>query len=108
MVKVKVKRGQDNHPVSVEVSGHALAAPCGSDIVCAAVSVLTQTVIFAIDDFLGIKPPLRMEEGYLFLSVPFEIESDKKEKLFLLLETMLLGLKETAASYPRYLDYAEE
>ncbi|MDO9534851.1 MAG: ribosomal-processing cysteine protease Prp [Bacillota bacterium] len=108
MVKVKVKRGKDNNLVSVEVSGHALSAPCGSDIVCAAVSVLTQTVIFALDDLLGIRPPLKMEEGYLFLSVPFEIENDKKEKLYLLLETMLLGLKETAMSYPRYLDYAEE
>ena len=108
MVNVKVIRSKDNHLVSVEVSGHTLSAPYGSDIVCAAVSVLTQTVIFALDDLLGIKPPLKMEEGYLFLSVPSEIESDKKEKLHLLLETMLLGLKETALSYPRYLDYAEE
>jgi len=108
MVKVKVKRSKDNHLISVEVSGHALSAPCGSDIVCAAVSVLTQTVIFALDDLLNIKPPLKMEEGYLFLSVPSDIENDKKEKLHLLLETMLLGLKETAISYPRNLDYAEE
>ncbi|HHT47237.1 MAG TPA: ribosomal-processing cysteine protease Prp [Firmicutes bacterium] len=108
MVKIKVVRGSDNRPLSVEVKGHALFAPSGSDIVCAAVSILTQTVLFALEDLLGLKPPAMIKNGYLLMSSPAEIDKEKEEKCFLLLETMLLGLKETARSYPRHIVYTEE
>ena len=108
MVKVKVVRDSNNHPLSVEVKGHAFYAPGGSDIVCAAVSILTQTVLFALEDLLGLKTPAMVREGYLLITSPVEIEQEKEEKYYLLLETMLLGLKETARSYPRHILYVEK
>ena len=108
MVKIKVVRGSDNRPLSVEVKGHALYAPDGSDIVCAAVSILTQTVLFALEDLLGLKTPAVLREGYLLITSPVEIEQEKEEKYYLLIETMLLGLKETARSYPCHILYVEE
>ena len=107
MIEVKVKRNNKGCPVSVEVKGHALFAPCGSDIVCAAVSVLTQTIIFALEDLVGLNLPVKMEEGYLSVALPPEMKVEQQEKCYLLLETMLLGLKETARSYPQYILFKE-
>ena len=108
MIEVKVKRNSQGYPVSIEVKGHALFAPCGSDIVCAAVSVLTQTIIFALEDLVGLKLPVKMEEGYLLITLPPEMKTEQQEKCCLLLETMLLGLKETAKAYPRYIFFNNE
>ena len=108
MIRVSVQRNKQNRPISVEIRGHALFAGHGKDIVCAAVSMLVQTVVFALEDLLKIKPPLRMEEGYLLLSQPEKMEQDKEEKYYLLLETMLLGLKETAKAYTANVTYKEE
>ncbi len=107
MIRVLVQRNKQNHPISVEIRGHALFARHGRDIVCAAVSMLVQTVVFALEDLLKIKPLLRMEEGYLLLSHPEKMEKDQEEKYYLLLETMLLGLKETAKAYVANVSYEE-
>ena len=108
MIRVSVQRNKQNQPVSVEIRGHALFAGHGKDIVCAAVSMLVQTVVFALDDLLKLKPPLRMEEGYLLLSHPEKMAKSQEEKYYLLLETMLLGLKETAKAYTANVSYKEE
>ena len=110
MIRVSVQRNEQNRPVSVEIKGHALFATHGTDIVCAAVSILVQTVVFALDDLLELKPPLRLEEGYLSLSRPQNLEQDqdKEEKYYLLVETMLLGLQETARAYTGNVTYREE
>ena len=46
-------------------AGHADWAEEGSDIVCAAVSALTQTCVNALETFTGILPAVRMNEGFL-------------------------------------------
>ena len=108
MIEVKVKRNNSGNPIAVAVKGHALFAPHGSDIVCAAVSVLTQTIVFALEDLVGIKLPASMEEGCLLITLPAEMDSKQEEKCYLLLETMLLGLEETARAYPRYILWQDE
>ncbi len=107
MIKVKVRRNGGGNPVGLEVRGHALFAPSGSDIVCAAVSMLTQTVVFALQDLVKVDFPVKLEEGSLSLAAPLAMEHEKAEKFYLLIETLLLGLKETARSYPAYVDYTE-
>ena len=107
MIRVRVRRNSSGKPTRVEIKGHALFAPPGSDIVCAAVSVLAQTVIFALKDLVKLRFPLKIKEGYLSVSAPPGMEKEKAGKFFLLVETMLLGLKETARSYPSYIVYVE-
>lgn len=108
MIRVSVRHDRQNRPVNVEIRGHALFAEHGQDIVCAAVSILVQTVVFAADDLLRVKVPASMEEGYLFLSRPQNLEPKQEEKFDLLLETMLLGLRETARGYSENITYIEE
>lgn len=108
MINVSVRRNREKLPVTVEICGHALFAEHGRDIVCAAVSMLVQTVVFALDDFLAIKEPFLVEEGYFLLSRPSNMEPVQGEKYDLLVDTMLLGLKETARAYGDHVTYREE
>jgi uncharacterized protein YsxB (DUF464 family) len=108
LIRVKVKRNSSGKPTRVEVKGHALFAPPGNDIVCAGVSMLTQTVIFALEDLVKLKLPVIIKEGCLLISTPPGMERKKADKYFLLIETMLLGLQEAARSYPAHLVYYEE
>jgi uncharacterized protein YsxB (DUF464 family) len=108
MTRISIKRNKQQEPVSVEVSGHTLFAPHGQDIVCAAVSVLIQSILFAIEELLGVQHQAVLEEGYMLLKTPSKLGQEKQEKYYLLVETMLLGLKATALSYPAYLVYDEK
>jgi len=107
MIRVKVKRDGNNNPVSVEIRGHALFAPRGADIVCAAVSVLAQTIVYAMEDLLGLHPPLKIKKGFFRVSRPSQLDPAKKDGFFLLFETMLVGLREIAGSYPKYISLQE-
>jgi len=108
LIRVKAKRNSNGKPIRVEIKGHALFAPPGNDIVCAGVSMLAQTVIFALEDLVRLKVPVKIKEGCLLIAAPSNMEKKKADKFFLLVETMLLGLKETARSYPAHLVYYEE
>ncbi|NMB34817.1 MAG: ribosomal-processing cysteine protease Prp [Firmicutes bacterium] len=107
MIKIKVRRDGRGNPIGLEIRGHALFAPQGGDIVCAAVSILAQTVVFALKDLVRLDFPAKIKEGYLSVSAPAAMEKKKADKFFLLMETMLLGLREIAFSYPDYVDYTE-
>lgn len=107
MIRVKIKREVNNNPVLVEIRGHALFAPRGSDIVCAAVSALAQSIVYAMEDLLEIYPPLKVKKGYFCVCRPAKLDPEKKDGFFLLFEAMLIGLKEIARSYPGYISITE-
>jgi len=107
MIRVKVKRDRNNNPVLVEIRGHALFAPRGTDIVCASVSVLAQTMVYAMEDLLDIYPPVKIKKGFFCVSRPAQLDEAKKEGFFLLFESMLVGLREIVRSYPKYISLQE-
>ena len=108
MIKVLVRREKYSHlPLSLEIKGHALFAPSGEDIVCAGVSTLSQTIIFSLQNLLHIDPPLKIREGYMFISFPADLQTSQKQQVELLFETLLLGLKEISREYPEFITYNE-
>ena len=48
MTRAKIRRGKRR--LQMEIAGHAGYAPAGQDIVCAAVSILVQALIYTADD----------------------------------------------------------
>ncbi|MGB9885976.1 MAG: ribosomal-processing cysteine protease Prp [Moorellales bacterium] len=99
MIRVDLYYRQ-GRPVGMVVRGHAGYAPRGRDIVCAAVSALAQTTVLALERLLGLRPRLRIEEGYLecFLS-----EEGFPPEAELLLESAALGLAEIERTHPSHL-----
>lgn len=108
MINVKIKRNNQNQIVSYSVSGHAQTAPHGEDLVCAAVSVLAQTTILGFYQVLGQQPGYQISEGDLHLNVNDSLTKTQRREATVLLETMLVGLKNIQQQYPKIIAIDDE
>lgn len=104
MVKISIKRNDNNEISEFTVSGHAYADEVGRDLVCAAVSVLSQTIILGLYDIINVRAPYKIQEGYLTCSIPEGVSQKQREHINVLLETMLIGMKSIKESYHKYID----
>jgi hypothetical protein len=107
MIDVEFKKKSCNL-VSVRLSGHAGSVDSGYDLVCCAVSVLSQSILIGIIEVLNFDVQYSVDDGFL----SFSLENMKKsdiEKCQVLMNTMLLGLKNIELNYGRYIKtYVEE
>ena len=78
-------------------SGHTGFAERGHDIVCAAVSALTQTC-----DVLGLEPVVARddERGAYVVRLPRGVRKAQLRRAQLLFRTLYIGLKSIEAAYP--------
>ncbi|HHT82551.1 MAG TPA: ribosomal-processing cysteine protease Prp [Acholeplasmataceae bacterium] len=84
---------------SITISGHALFAPYGEDIVCAAVStavIMTINAIEKLNEKENIKVDLK--EGYVKITV-----SKLTEVVRGLLENLIYSLDDIKSQFPKYL-----
>ncbi|MDD4601460.1 hypothetical protein SDC9_09020 [bioreactor metagenome] len=95
MITIDIFRNQSQAIAGFSVKGHADTAPHGQDIVCAAVSALTQTAILGLERYLGREFELDIESGNL--NIQLLLPPDRLTSA--ILETMLLGLTETAKQH---------
>ena len=96
MVTVTLTRNQTSKITAAAVTGHADYAPHGEDIVCAAVSVLTQTALLGLLRYAAHPVQYQMKSGLLSL----QLAKEPTPVTDTILETMALGLEEIARSYP--------
>ena len=89
-----------------EAKGHSGYADEGSDIVCSAISVLTQSAVMGLIDVAKIPVEYSVEDGSLSCNLPKLNEEDRK-KADMILETMLLGLRSIQEDYHGYLKITE-
>ncbi|MBN1534973.1 MAG: ribosomal-processing cysteine protease Prp [Spirochaetes bacterium] len=74
-----VRAAGESGDVGVLVQGHSLYREKGSDIVCAAISALSQTMIRSIDMIGDIPQELDQREGFLRTRIAFgELDGEKK------------------------------
>ena len=93
--------------VGFEAKGHTGYADEGSDIVCSAVSALTQTAALGINEVLKIQTALDITEANMYLMLPADISDQDCEKAQIILKTMALGLRSIAATYGDYIKISE-
>ncbi len=103
MIEINVKRNGKDQVYDFKVEGHAYAAEAGQDIICAGVSMLTQTVILGLCDIVNVGIDYKISDGFLHLRIPQRLTKVQRLKTDVLLETMILGLKNIKESYPEYI-----
>ncbi len=108
MTRVMVERGSGGKIVAFSVEGHTGFAKHGSDIVCAAVSVLAQTAVLGLTQVLGAAASVRQEDGFLACRLLAEMKPEDRRGADLILETMLAGLKDISGQYPRHVVLLEK
>lgn len=80
--------------------GHAGYADYGNDIVCAAVSALTQHTAFGILSYLKIDADFSTKDGFLDLNLEnCTLKEKERENADVLLETLFITLKSIEKEY---------
>ena len=83
--------------IGFECSGHTGYAKAGNDILCSAVSALTQSAVLGIVDVLGIEGEFDKEDGFLRF-FPNKI-TDETELIFKVLYNSLSDLMKDNEKY---------
>lgn len=100
MITVDLFRNEQDLITGYKVSGHAGFAAAGEDIVCGAVSVLTQTPILGLEQHLKCQPSYHVNEADGLLEV--KLNNAPTELTQAILATMEYGLQGVAEQYPQY------
>lgn len=83
-------------------SGHAGKAAAGENIVCAAVSVLMQTCVNAMEQVAGVKPCVEVDEQQALIAVTLpKTDSRQADDAQIILRSTALGLTDISHEYPR-------
>ncbi|MDI3534214.1 MAG: uncharacterized protein PWQ82_579 [Thermosediminibacterales bacterium] len=106
MIKLKIERDRQNRILGFSVEGHAGFAPHGQDIVCAAVSALTLTAVLSLKKLLNLKLDFKNSDGLLVCRLP-EMDNDVRSKAEIIVNTMLIGIRETKKNYPEYIEVVD-
>lgn len=102
MITITAVKDSDEKFVRLKVFGHAEFADYGRDIVCAGVSALIETCIIGLENIGKFKPHVIKKDGYVLLEIPKGVSAYEREKADIIVETILLGLKDISKSYPQY------
>lgn len=89
-------------PNSITVCGHANFARHGKDIVCAAVSVLLQTLINSITQLTDDEMSFELSKGDSYMTI-----KNPSEKAQLLIGSFFIGVNGIAAAYPDHVKVVE-
>ncbi|MEY7999029.1 ribosomal-processing cysteine protease Prp [Clostridium sp. Mt-5] len=89
--------------VSVSLQGHAEWSKQGYDLVCSAVSAVSQSTVIGITEVLKLNLDYSIKNGFL----NFSLEDMKEEDILkcqVLVETMLFALKSMEINYSKYIN----
>ncbi|MCI7180872.1 MAG: ribosomal-processing cysteine protease Prp [Schaedlerella sp.] len=104
MIKVTIYADADGTFTGFDMNGHAEYAEAGSDIVCAAVSMLCINTMNAIESFT--EDYMICETDEAGAGIMFRLPKGTTHDTQLLLKTMILGLQgiEDNSEYEPYID----
>ncbi len=90
--------------IGIKVKGHAGSGKKDLDIVCAAVSAIIQTAVISVTKVISLRQKVKQNHGFLETRIAInKIEPAKLNDLFIILNSMQLGLKEILKSNPETL-----
>lgn len=105
MIKIVFYKSKD-YLTGFEASGHSELAEKGKDIVCAAVSGMTQMTVIELTEVqkLNFKTKRDDEKGYLFCKVSKTASEEDIVKAQNTLRALKISLKKIAKNYGKYIE----
>lgn len=91
----------------LSAQGHTGYGKSGSDILCAAVSCLMQTLSLALRE-RGIRQSLITDDSIPLYSVRAEPEAEQRYPCVITYSTITAGLRRLANDYPEYIQFTED
>ena len=102
MTNVRISR-QGRWLRGFEISGHSGYAERGEDIVCAAISAISQTAVLGITEVVRLKPFCKQDDAEGRLRVRLRSSDVGNRRAEAILRTMVVGLMNIQAQYPDFL-----
>jgi uncharacterized protein len=104
MIQTTIYRTESGRVQSFTLSGHALFANHGNDIVCAGASAVSFGAVNSIIALTGVEPEIEQgEDGFLRCIIPDNLPEDVQEKVQLLLEGMIVSLQTIERDYGKHI-----
>ncbi|MBS4535858.1 ribosomal-processing cysteine protease Prp [Clostridium sp. D2Q-14] len=103
MTKVEFFKNDNGDITRYIVDGHTGYDEYGKDIVCAAVSVLAQTGVISLIKVCDMSINYTIREGHIDVILPEDVDEEKWSKSQIVLQTILVGIKNTMEAYPNYI-----
>lgn len=105
MTRVILYRAADGLLRGFEMQGHADFADRGEDIICAAISAISQTAMIALFDRegLALSGESHIDEGYLRAIISEKAGDIQKRDANIVLNAMRLGLVSLQQTYGEYI-----
>lgn len=107
MIKINIVRDMGGFIREFTVKGHAGFKKSGSDIICAGVSAIVYTALGALDEMLAIRNYTE-KDGYIQNSIPIGISEQEKHTAGIILDSMVIGLKQMEIAYEKYITLVDE
>lgn len=85
------------------VTGHAGFSESGTDIVCAAVSILATTCVNALETVAGIVPDIALKDGYLKAILPDGLTDLEAHDATIILRTFRQGICDLHEGHKEYI-----
>jgi len=111
MIKAKIYRKKEQLICGFQLSGHAGYAEEGADIVCSAVTILVFNTVNAIESLTDAGFTCETDEkkgGFIKVMLPDEKMGTTNHDAQLLLQAMVLGLKDIEKEYNSYIILNDE
>ena len=107
MIRVKILKSFNGNILKYLVDGHAGYSRKGNDIVCSAVSMLSQTTLVSLNEVCGIDENeiyyhIDDNKGHMEVSIPSSLDSVKMNKAQIVMKTFETGIKLLIDSYGEY------
>ncbi len=107
MIRAVFSRDAEGRLTGYSAKGHSGYAEAGSDIVCAAVSVLGATCINSLEAVCGIVSHIvENDEGVLIFQLPQQMTDMQQHDAQVLMGALEQGLKDLAEQFPQNLRIA--
>ena len=108
MITVKIKRNSENEIISFELNGHAGYSSSGKDIVCAAVSAVTNMVLIGLGEELALPLNFKKGEGGYLKCELGNVSADKMRLAQFLLSCMVIEYRDIEDNYGKYIKVIDE
>jgi len=101
VITVRVTR-REGQIAAFAIAGHSDYAEKGHDVICAAVSALSQGAILGLEKVVGLTPVYTIRDGWLSLErlSQWPVTVDQRLQAQTILETMIVAIKDVARDHP--------
>ena len=103
MITIKIERNDNDEIISFSLDGHAGYDVEGKDIVCAAVSAVTNMTLIGLNEKLRLNLKVeKSDSGYVKVSLPENVPEEEMLVAQFLLESMVTEYLDIESGYGKY------